>query len=180
MYKMDVPSNVLDKDPNIHDSVFIAKGAVVIGDVTLKKASSVWYNSVLRGDINRIEVGERTNIQDGSVIHLENNRECILGNDVTVGHKAILHACTIEDGCLIGMGAIVLSGAVIKRGSIIAAGAVVLEDTTVEPFSLMVGMPAKCIRKLENRSLQENIQWASKYVELARIHKGSTSKKQGK
>ncbi|NIT61724.1 MAG: gamma carbonic anhydrase family protein, partial [Aliifodinibius sp.] len=127
-------------------TAFIAKGAQIVGDVRLKAEASVWYNSVLRGDINYISIGQKTNIQDGTIVHLENDLPCIVGENVTVGHGAILHGCTIEEGCLIGMGATILSGAEIKKGSVIAAGAVVLEDTVVEPFSLMVGVPAKAIR----------------------------------
>ncbi|RMG41244.1 MAG: gamma carbonic anhydrase family protein, partial [Methanobacteriota archaeon] len=110
MRKTDLPSRTLTVGPQIHPTAFIAPGAQVVGDVRMAANSSIWYNSVARGDINYISIGERTNIQDGCVIHLENDLPCIIGNDVTVGHGAILHGCEIEDGCLIGMGAIVLSG----------------------------------------------------------------------
>ena len=170
MEKTDLPSDVFTKDPMIHDSAFIAKGAQVMGDVHLMDDSSIWYNAVLRGDINKIVVGKRTNIQDGSVLHVENDRACIVGNDVTVGHRAILHGCIVDDGCLIGMGAIVLNGAYLKKGAVIGAGAVVKENTVVEENSLMVGVPAKPVKVLPN-SYDNNVKWAAKYVEIARIHR---------
>jgi len=169
--KTELPEITLQKNPTVHPTAFIASGAQVLGDVRLMAEASVWYNSVLRGDINYISIGERTNIQDGCIVHLENDLPCIVGNDVTVGHGAILHGCEIEDGCLIGMGAIVLSGAVIKRGSVIAAGAVVLEGTIVEPFSLMVGVPAKFIRTLPDETYHTNLKWAAKYAQLAKLHR---------
>ncbi len=169
--KTDLPKNTLTKRPTLHPTAFVAPGAQVIGDVTLKQNASVWYNAVLRGDINRIEIGERSNIQDGCVLHLENNKACIVGNDVTVGHNAILHGCLIEDGCLIGMGAIILNGAVIKTGSIVAAGAVVKENMCVEPYSLVAGIPASFIKKLPSTTLETNIKWALKYIELSQLHR---------
>nr|HQV32504.1 gamma carbonic anhydrase family protein [Calditrichia bacterium] len=150
---------------------FIARGAQVIGDVRLAAGASVWYNAVVRGDINYIEIGQRSNLQDGVIVHLENFLPCIVGNDVTVGHGAILHGCTIEDGCLIGMGAIVLSGAKIGRGSVIAAGALVKENAEIPPFSMMVGMPAKLLRTLDEGALQTNLKWAAKYVALSEVHR---------
>jgi carbonic anhydrase/acetyltransferase-like protein (isoleucine patch superfamily) len=125
----------------------------------------------LRGDINYISIGERTNIQDGCVLHLESEIPCIVGPDVTVGHGAILHGCTIEENCLIGMGAIVLSGAVIKKGSVIAAGALVRENSVVEPYSLMAGVPAKLIRRLPESSADRVLKTAQKYTVVARLHR---------
>ncbi|MBT5855661.1 gamma carbonic anhydrase family protein [bacterium] len=171
MIQFTLPDDVLDAEPNIHPDAFIAKGAQVMGNVTLEKDASVWYNAVLRGDINRIVVGERTNIQDCCLIHLENELPCLIANDVTVGHSAVLHACEIEEGCLIGIGAIILSGAKIGRGSIIGAGAVVLEGQVIPPSSLVVGTPAKVIRQTPDDTVDKQIQWAQKYVDLSRIHK---------
>ncbi len=168
--KTDLPDHTLTKMPSIDATAFIARGAQVIGDVRMLANSSVWYNAVLRGDINYISIGERSNIQDGCIIHLENELSCIVGNDVTVGHGAILHGCTIEEGALIGMGAIILSGAIIKKGSVIAAGAVVKEKTIVEPFSLMAGVPAKFIRQLPEETYQTNLKWAEKYTKQAKLH----------
>ena len=169
--KTDLPDYTLTNTPQIHPTAFIARGAQVLGDVTLLANSSIWYNSVVRGDINRIIIGERSNIQDGCIIHLENDLPCIVGNDVTVGHGAILHGCTVEDGALIGMGAIILSGPIIKKGSVIAAGAVVKEKTVVEPYSLLAGVPAKFIRQLTEETYQTNLKWAEKYTKQAVLHR---------
>ena len=170
MAETDIPGHVLDIDPEIDPSAFIARGAQIIGDVRLAEGSSIWYNAVLRGDINYVEVGPRSNIQDGSILHVVNDRPCVVMEDVTVGHGAILHACTVEPECLIGMGAIILTGAVIGRGSIIAAGALIPENTVVEPFSLMVGVPARLLRTVDEQSALTNREWAAKYVGLAGMH----------
>jgi carbonic anhydrase/acetyltransferase-like protein (isoleucine patch superfamily) len=170
MGETDIPAEVLGTEPMIHPSAFIARGAQVIGDVRLAEGSSIWYNAVLRGDINYVEVGFNSNIQDGSILHVVNDRPCVVRENVTVGHGVILHACTIEPECLIGMGAIILTGAVIGRGSIIAAGALIPENFVVEPFSLMVGIPARLLRTLDQGSAQTNRKWAAKYVGLAQAH----------
>lgn len=171
MNKTDFPEGVMEKEPEVHASVFIAPGAHVVGNVEIGEGSSVWYNAVLRGDINKITVGKRSNIQDGSVLHLENDRDCRIGNDVTIGHKAIIHGCTIEDGCLVGMGAIVLNGVVLKKGSVIGAGAVVKENTIVESGTLWVGVPAKQVKSGLNEAYDTNVKWAEKYAQLAQVHK---------
>ena len=170
MEKTDLPDITLTKDPEVDPTVYIAPGARVMGDVAIGAESSVWYNTVVRGDINYIKIGERTNLQDGCIVHLENDLPCIVGNDVTVGHGAILHGCTIEDGVLIGMGATILSGARIGRGSMIAAGAVVLEGSDIPPFSLLVGIPAKIRRELPAETYDKHLKWANKYKRLARLH----------
>ena len=170
MDKTDTPRHVLDTGPCIAPGVFIARGAQIIGDVRLETGSSVWYNAVLRADINYVYVGANSNIQDGSIVHVENDRPCIIGENITVGHGAILHACTIEAECLIGMGAIILSGAVIGKGSIIAAGAVIRERAVVQPYSLMAGVPAHLVRKLEPGSTETTRKWALKYAGIAQIH----------
>ena len=157
--------------PNIHPTSFIAKGAQIIGDVELKSYASVWYNCVLRADINKIIIGERSNIQDNCTIHLENDLGAQVGNDVTVGHNVILHGCTIEDGALIGMGSIIMNGVKIGKGSIIGAGSVITERMIIPDFSVVVGIPGKIIKTIKKESLKENIKWAKKYVELAQIHK---------
>jgi len=171
MAKTDFPNFVLGEDPSIHPTAFVAAGAQVIGKVRLGKDASVWYNCVLRGDINDIQVGERSNIQDGSILHVENETPCIVGNDVTVGHHANIHACTVEDACLIGIGAILLSGCKIGKGSVIGAGAVVKERTVVEPGTLWVGIPAKKVKKLSPEVIEINKKWAAKYVLLAKAHR---------
>jgi carbonic anhydrase/acetyltransferase-like protein (isoleucine patch superfamily) len=170
MTETDLPENTLERDPTVDATAFIARGAVVVGDVRLGAHCSIWYNAVLRGDINSISVGEYSNIQDGCIMHVDNDRPCVVADHVTVGHGVILHGCTIETGCLIGMGSIVLSGAVIGRGSVVAAGAVVLEGQRVEPFSLVAGVPARLVRSLEPASLQTNYRWAAKYADVARLH----------
>ncbi len=175
MKKFELRDNVEIKTPQLHESVFVAEGARIIGDVTIGAQSSVWYNCVLRGDINRIVIGERSNIQDGTIIHLENDLGCIVGNDVTVGHGAILHGCTIEDGALIGMGAILLSGSIIRRGAVVGAGAVVKEGTVVPKNSLIVGVPGKVLKTLSPDTYDDHVQWAAKYVSLAEIHRSKFS-----
>ena len=133
----------------IDTTVFIAKGAIVLGDVHFGKDASVWYNAVVRGDTERISIGEATNIQDLSMVHADPGVHCIVGNRVTVGHRVILHGCTVEDDCLIGMGAILLNGVRIGKGSIIGAGAVLLEGTEVPPGSLVVGIPGRVVRQVD-------------------------------
>jgi gamma-carbonic anhydrase len=157
--------------PTFNNSVLICDNVCIVGDVEIGDNSSVWYGSVLRGDINKIRIGKRSNIQDLSLIHLENDLACYVGDDVTVGHKAILHACTIEDGVLIGMGAIILNGAHIKKGAVIGAGAVVKENTVVEENSLWVGIPAKKVKDFDHDNYKKNVLWAQKYVKLSKHHK---------
>jgi len=171
MEKSDLRDNVTIKSPQVHDTAFIAKGAQVIGDVILKANSSIWYNTVARADINQIVIGECTNIQDNSVIHLENDQGVIVGNDVTVGHNAIIHGCTIGDGALIGMGAIIMNGAVIGKGAVVGAGAVVKEEMIVDDYELIVGVPGKIVKTLPKSTYDENVKWAKKYVQLANIHR---------
>ncbi|UCF99778.1 MAG: gamma carbonic anhydrase family protein [Spirochaetaceae bacterium] len=170
MEKTELPDHLLETDPTIDPSVFIARGAQIMGDVRVASGSSVWYNVVLRGDINYIDIGANTNIQDGSIVHVENDRPCIVRENVTVGHGAILHACTIEPECLIGMGAIILSGAVIGKGSIIAAGTLIRENIEVKPFSLMVGVPGRLLRTLDSSNAETNRKWALKYAAVAQAH----------
>jgi carbonic anhydrase/acetyltransferase-like protein (isoleucine patch superfamily) len=171
MEKSDLSPDVSIKSPQIHETAYVAEGAQVIGDVILKADSSIWYNTVCRADINRIVIGERTNIQDNSVIHLENDQGVLVENDVTVGHNAIIHGCSIADGALIGMGAIIMNGAVIGKGAVIGAGAVVKEDMVIPDFSLVVGVPGKIVKTLSPETYDENVKWAAKYVKLANVHR---------
>jgi carbonic anhydrase/acetyltransferase-like protein (isoleucine patch superfamily) len=154
-----------------HNTSFIAPGAVVIGAVELAAESSVWFTSVLRGDINRIIVGAQTNVQDGSVLHVSDNHACILGERVTVGHRAIVHACTVDDEVLIGMGAIILDGARIGARSIVAAGALVTKNMQVPEGSLVMGSPARVVRLLSIEEQKANPKLALKYVEIARRYR---------
>ncbi len=162
------PPTHLLQSPKIHPSAFIAPSADIIGDVTIGEEASVWYQAVIRGDINRIVIGPKSNVQDGAVIHLSDDYGAILGQLVTVGHKAVIHACTVDDEVLVGMGAIILDGAEIGARSIIGAGALVTGHTKIPPGSLVVGSPAKVRRQL---SLEEQSQvktWAEKYVAVSR------------
>lgn len=177
MDKTELRKDIKIKTPKVHESVFIADGARIIGNVTLKQGSSIWYNTVARGDINEIIIGERSNVQDNSVIHLENDQGVVIGNDVTIGHNAIIHGCTINDGALVGMGAILMNGAIVGKGAVIGAGAVVKENMTVKPYELVVGVPGKVVKRLPETILKQNINWADKYVQLAKIHKNYQASK---
>jgi carbonic anhydrase/acetyltransferase-like protein (isoleucine patch superfamily) len=163
--------NLLNKSlsakPKFGPGVFVAAGAAVVGNVTLGRFSSIWFNAVLRGDLNRIVIGHHSNIQDNCVIHLADDIPCLIGHYVTVGHGAILHACTVEDEVLVGMGSVVLDGARIGRQSLIGARALVTSGTQIPPGSLVLGSPAKVIRpltKAERRGLKG---FAEKYIHLA-------------
>ena len=157
--------------PQIDPTAYVAAQAVVIGDVRLAARSSVWPTAVLRGDINYIEIGEGSNIQDGAIVHLADDIPVIVGKMVTVGHRAILHACIVEDECLIGMGATILDGAVIGKGSIIGAHALVTKGTRIPPGSLVMGMPAKVVRPLQPEEIVGIRTWADHYIELGPLHK---------
>jgi carbonic anhydrase/acetyltransferase-like protein (isoleucine patch superfamily) len=154
----------LSRRPRLGKGVYLAKTAVVLGDVRLGDYSSVWYQAVLRGDINRIVVGHHTNIQDNAVLHLADDFPCILGNYVTVGHSAIVHACKVGDEVLIGMGATILDGAVIGKQSLIGANALVKQGMKIPPGSLVLGAPAKVARQLTPRERAGLKYWATKYV----------------
>jgi gamma-carbonic anhydrase len=152
----------LRRKPRLGKGVYIAKTAVVLGDVTLGAHSSVWYGAVVRGDIQRIVVGHHSNIQDNAVLHLSDVLPCVLGNRVTVGHSAILHACKVGDEVLVGMGAVILDGAVIGKQSIIGAKALVTQGTKIPPGSLVLGAPAKVVRKL-TRKERSMLKWLAKH-----------------
>ncbi len=154
----------LRKTPRLGKGVYIATSGIVLGDVKLGDHSSVWYNAVLRGDINRIVVGHHTNIQDNAVLHLADDFPCVLGNYVTVGHSAIVHACKVGDEVLIGMGAVILDGAVIGAQSLIGAKALVTQGTKIPPGSLVLGAPAKVVRQLTPKERAGLKYWAEKYV----------------
>ncbi len=165
--------SVKGKAPQIDESCFIAETADVMGDVRLAKNASIWYKAVLRGDDNYIVVGENSNIQDNTVVHVAHEYPTIIGDNVTVGHSAIIHACKIGNNCLIGMGAIVLDGAEIGAETIIGAGSVVSSGKVIPPGVLALGTPAKVVRELteeEKLSLKES---AIKYVRYANDHKDS-------
>ncbi len=140
---------VRNKHPHIPESCYIAENATLVGDVTMGEECSVWFTAVVRGDVNSITMGDRVNVQDGACIHCTYQKAAAkIGNRVSIGHRAIVHGCTVEDDVLIGMGAIVMDHCVIGRGSIIAAGAVVLEGTEVAPGSIWAGVPAKKVKEV--------------------------------
>jgi len=155
--------------PQFGADAFLAENAVVIGDVIAGDQCSVWYSAVVRGDVNSIRMGHRVNVQDGAVLHCTYERAALtIGNDVSIGHNAIVHGCTIHDKVLIGMGAIVMDHAVIGEGSVIAAGAVVLQNTIVPPGSLMAGVPAKRVRDVGPELSQNEIERiAANYLKYA-------------
>jgi carbonic anhydrase/acetyltransferase-like protein (isoleucine patch superfamily) len=159
-----------DRRPAIHPDTFIAEGARIIGRVTLKAGASVWYNSVLRADLADIVIGENSNIQDSCTVHVDTGLNTVLGDHITVGHGAILHACTIEDDCIIGMGAIVLDGAVIKRGTIVGAGSIVPPRKTYPGGSLVLGSPARVARTLSGEEVLHIAEHARGYVEYWRAY----------
>ena len=152
------------KKPRIDEQAVVADGAVVLGDVTIEKDVSIWYNAVIRGDVNSISIGEGTNIQDLAVLHVDADASLAIGKNVTIGHGAILHGCTIKDQALIGMGAIVQNGAVIGKGSMIAAGALVPQNTVVPDGALYMGNPAKFRRMLTEEELTANLKNAANYI----------------
>ncbi len=154
----------LRSQPRLGRGVYLARGAVVLGDVELGDQSSVWYHAVVRGDINHIVIGRGSNIQDNAVVHLADDFPCLIGDFVTVGHAAVVHACTVEDEVLVGMGATILDGAVIGAQSIVGANALVTQGTRVPPGSLVLGAPAKVARALTPGERAGLKSWADKYV----------------
>lgn len=157
--------------PNIDPSAFVVESAQIIGDVVIGKECSVWFNAVIRGDVNYIRIGDRTNIQDGCLLHVRHEKyPLIVGSDVTVGHGAILHACVIHDYCLIGMGAIVLDNAQIGHHTLVAAGSLVREYAVIPEGVLIAGVPAKVIRPLKDEEKQMLEQSAKNYLEYVKSY----------
>lgn len=159
--------------PDLARAAFVAASADVIGQVIVGTDASIWYGAVVRGDVERIELGDRTNVQDGAVIHGDPGQPTILEADVTVGHRAVIHSAHIEAGCLVGIGAIVLDGVRVGAGSIIGAGAVVTKD--VPPRSLVMGVPGKVVRSLDDATVAGLIAHAAHYAQLAHTHAGQSS-----
>jgi carbonic anhydrase/acetyltransferase-like protein (isoleucine patch superfamily) len=156
------------KTPQLGSGVFVAENAAVIGDVIIGERSSVWYGTQIRGDVMPVRIGARTSVQDNSVIHVTSDfRGTDIGDDCTIGHNAIIHACTVESSCLIGMGSILLDGAVIGSGSLVGAGSLVTPGTVVPPGSLVIGSPARVKRPLNDKEREQIRYGAAHYVELA-------------
>jgi carbonic anhydrase/acetyltransferase-like protein (isoleucine patch superfamily) len=159
------------RSPRVHASAWIAPGATLVGDVEVGPDSSVWYGCVLRGDVHRIRVGARTNLQDGAVVHVTAERFAAeIGDDVTVGHRAVVHGCRVGDGALIGIAAVVLDGAEIGAGALVAAGALVTPGARVPPDTLVVGAPARPVRELTLAEREAQRARTLRYVETARAH----------
>ena len=161
----------LKKGPTIHSSAWVVTGATVIGDVTLDEESSVWYGAVLRGDINRIIIGPRSNVQDNAVVHLDTSYPTTVGELVTVGHTAVVHACTIDNEVLVGMGAIILDDVEVGARSIIGANALLTMGMKIPPGSLVLGSPAEIRRELTLDEQKDIARWAWSYVETAKQYR---------
>ena len=161
--------------PHITDGVFVADGARIVGDVDLAGGASVWYNAVLRGDSAPIRIGERSNVQDNVSVHVDADHPVVIGEDVSIGHNAVIHGCTIGAASLIGMGAVILSGAVIGAGCLVAGGAVVLGGTNVPDGSLVAGVPAKVRRPLTEEERAGLLANAVIYLGHAQTHAAATS-----
>lgn len=156
--------------PKLHDSVFLASGSKIIGDVEIGQNSSVWYNTVIRGDVHYIKIGHMTNVQDNSMLHVTNGKFPLnIGDKVTIGHSVTLHGCILKDNCLIGMGAIILDGAVVESNSMVAAGAVIKPGFTVPSGKLVGGIPAKVIRDLSQEEIEDLQSSAERYVNYTNI-----------
>ena len=166
----------LTRTQTIAESAFVAPGATVVGDVRLMEDASVWYQTVLRADIHRIEIGPGSNVQDGTIIHLSDDYGVFLGAHVSVGHRAIVHACTIDDEVLVGMGAIVMDGTEIGARSVIGAGALVTQHQKIPPGSLVLGSPARVVRLLTEEEQRKNRKLADKYIHMARFHREHLAK----
>jgi len=157
-----------NKFPELSSGVYVADNATLMGQVTLEQGANIWYGAVLRGDQAPITIGENSNIQDNAVVHVSASFPVHVGKNVTVGHAAILHGCTVEDNCLIGMGAILLNGCVIGEGSLVAAGALVTQGKVIPPHSLVMGSPAKVVRSLTQKEIDENPITARRYTARAK------------
>ena len=162
-----VLARYLQQRPSAGPGVYVAPGAALVGDVRLGAESSVWFGCVLRADLNFIAVGARSNLQDGVVVHLGDDDPTVIGEDVVVGHRAVLHGCTVGDACLIGIGAVILDGAQIGAGSVVGAGAVVPAGAQIPPRSLVLGLPAKVVRPVDDAAADFHRALAAKYTRLA-------------
>lgn len=158
--------------PSVHNSVFIAPTAVIVGRTKIAEGASIWFHCVVRGDINQIEIGKNTNIQDGCLLHVTNQNALIVGDRVTVGHGAVLHGCKIESDCLISMAAVVLDGAVVGAGSIVAAGSVVPPGAVIPPNSLVMGVPGKVVRSVSEEDRSKIDRGWQNYLRYSGVYQG--------
>jgi carbonic anhydrase/acetyltransferase-like protein (isoleucine patch superfamily) len=163
--------SLMGKTPQIHSSVYVAPGSQIIGDVVMEEDSTVWFNAVLRGDNEQIRIGKGSNIQDGTIIHVDTDFPVTVGKHVTVGHNVVLHGCKVDDGALIGMGATVLNGAVIGKGALVAAGALVSEGKVIEPGTLVAGVPTKVIGTLSSEKIERIKSGAQHYIDKGKLYK---------
>jgi carbonic anhydrase/acetyltransferase-like protein (isoleucine patch superfamily) len=162
--------------PDIHATVWLAPGSIVVGDVTIGAESSVWYNAVVRGDSSAVRIGARSNLQDGVVVHTQRGEggSAVIGDDVSIGHNAVVHGATIGNGCLIGMNATVLSGAVVGEGSLVAAGALVPQGAVIPPRSLVAGVPGRVVRELRDSDREAVRHNAEIYLDYTHHHRSAT------
>ncbi|WP_085522242.1 gamma carbonic anhydrase family protein [Tuberibacillus sp. Marseille-P3662] len=160
-----------EKEPHIHSSAYIAPGAHIIGDVVMEDNTTVWFNAVLRGDHERITIGKGSNVQDGTVVHVDEGYPLTIGRQATIGHNVTLHGCEVKDGALIGMGATVLNGAVIGEGALVAAGALVPEGKVIEPGMLAAGVPARAVRRLSDENIERIAKGAQIYIDSGQHYK---------
>lgn len=160
-------TNFKSLKPEIDELTYVAPSADIIGNVTIGKKSSVWHQATIRGDINSVEIGECVSVQEGTVVHVDDDYPVRVGNYVTIGHNATVHGCVIEDNCLIGMGAIILDGALVGTGSIIGAGALIPPGKIIPPNSLVMGVPGKIIKTVDGERVASNITHAAEYWNLA-------------
>ena len=162
--------------PTLHDSVFIAPGTHVIGDVHIAEGSSLWFNCVARGDVNSIRIGARTNLQDGTIVHVSGGRFATsIGSDVLIGHQCIIHGCRLEDESFIGMGAVVMDGCAIERGAMLGAGSLLSPGKIVKPRQLWLGRPARYVRDLTAEEIDSNRQAAIHYAKLAQEYRNASA-----
>ena len=160
-----------EKKPDIHPSVYLSENAVVTGDVKIGEGSSVWFNSVIRGDVAPTIIGKKVNIQDNSVLHQSPGNPLVIEDEVSIGHSVILHGCHIEQGALVGMGSIVLDGAVIGKGAFIGAGSLVPQGKKIPPNTLAFGRPAKVIRELNEEDIKDMHRISREYAEKGQLYK---------
>ena len=164
--------------PQVHETAYVTDDSIIIGEVEIGAESSVWFGSILRGDVNYIRIGSRTNIQDGTIIHVSREtHSTVLEDEITVGHRVTLHGCYVETGCLIGIGAIILDGVRVGANSLVAAGSLLTPQTTIPPRSLVMGSPAKVKRELSDAEVLDLGKFWRNYVELSRIYRNQISRR---